>query len=86
MAEIRLTQAAAIQLERLNEPIHTRILHLLERLQNWPNVSGAKPLRGDLSGMWRMRTGDYRIIFRVTNDAAFVIVEQIGHRRDIYEE
>lgn len=42
--EVRLTPAAAAELDALNEPIHTRILRLLERLQNWPSVSGAKPL------------------------------------------
>lgn len=59
MANVRLTPEAAEQLELLNEPIHTRVLHLLERLANWPAVSGAKPLRGAFAGHWRLRTGDY---------------------------
>jgi hypothetical protein len=37
----------------------------LERLRRWPAVSGAKPLTGDLAGKYRLRTGDYRIRFRV---------------------
>lgn len=88
MAEVRLTRDAAEQLERLNEPIHTRLLRILERLEEWPDVSGAKPLRGKMAGKYRIRTGDYRLIFRTEEKslAVLIVVEQIGHRRDVYEE
>jgi mRNA-degrading endonuclease RelE of RelBE toxin-antitoxin system len=56
---------------------------LLERLEKWPNVSGAKPLRGNLAGRYRLRTGDFRMQFRVVDNV--VIVEQIGHRDGFYE-
>ena len=85
MVEVRLTPPAAAQLDRLTEPIHGRILKLLERLDRWPEVSGAKPLSGDLAGHWRMRTGDYRLQFVVEGEAT-VIVERIGHRDGFYEE
>ncbi len=57
--------------------------NLLERLEKWPNVSGAKPLRGNLVGRYRLRSGDYRLQFQVVNNV--VIVEQIGHRDGFYE-
>jgi mRNA-degrading endonuclease RelE of RelBE toxin-antitoxin system len=47
-------------------------------------VSGAKPLRGGLAGHYRLRTGDYRMQFRVA--AAEVIVERVGHRDRFYDE
>jgi mRNA-degrading endonuclease RelE of RelBE toxin-antitoxin system len=53
-------------------------------LQQWPSVSGAKPLRGELAGRYRLRTGDYRIQFRVAGDR--VTVEKIGHRDGFYGE
>jgi mRNA-degrading endonuclease RelE of RelBE toxin-antitoxin system len=56
---------------------------LLERLEKWPNVSGAKPLRGNLAGRYRLRTGDFRMQFRVVDNV--VIVEQVGHREGFYE-
>lgn len=65
MAEAILTSAAAAQFDELPKPIQNRVLLILERLRNWPNVSGAKPLRGNLAGHYRMRTGDYRLQFRV---------------------
>lgn len=83
MADVRLTPDAAMQLEAVREPIHTRVLRILERLQDWPNVSGAKPLSGDLAGHWRIRTGDYRVQFYVAGEK--VVVEKIGHRDGFYE-
>ena len=64
--------------------MHARVLGILARLQKWPDVSGAKPLRGDLAGRYRVRTGDYRVQFQATRE--LVIVEKIGHRDGFYEE
>jgi mRNA-degrading endonuclease RelE of RelBE toxin-antitoxin system len=49
----------------------------------WPTVSGAKPLTGKLAGHYRIRTGDYRLQFRVEGER--VIVEKVGHRDRFYE-
>ena len=83
MFEIKLTGAAAEELEVLGEPLHNRVLSVFERLTKWPAVSGAKPLSGRLAGAYRIRTGDYRIQFRVSGK--IVLVEKIGHRDRFYE-
>jgi mRNA-degrading endonuclease RelE of RelBE toxin-antitoxin system len=82
MAAVVLTPDAAHELEELNSPIHGRVLRLLVRLGQWPKVSGAKPLRGELAGHYRLRTGDYRIQFHVAGNV--VTVEKIGHRDGFY--
>jgi len=46
-------------------------------------VSGVKALTGKLAGNFRIRTGDYRVVFRV--DGATVIVWKIGYRGDVYD-
>jgi mRNA-degrading endonuclease RelE of RelBE toxin-antitoxin system len=48
-------------------------------------VSGAKPLRGDLHGSYRIRTGDYRVVFTVSADGQTVVIWKIGYRGSIYE-
>ena len=82
MATVEITPEALEQAEALNEPIYSRVMELVERLKNWPAVSGAKPLRHRLAGRYRMRTGDYRVQFRVRGDT--VVVERIGRRDGFY--
>jgi mRNA-degrading endonuclease RelE of RelBE toxin-antitoxin system len=81
---IRITPEAIKQAEALHEPILTRVMRLVERLRNWPDISGAKPLSGKLSGSYRLRTGDYRLQFRVAGQ--IIIIEKIGHRDRFYED
>lgn len=84
MAMVILSPAAASALDELPIVLHGRVLKLLERLEKWPEVSGAKPLRGELAGRYRLRTGDYRVQFFVTDE--LVTVEKIGHRDGFYDE
>ena len=83
MAEVELTPAATKQADRLPRPIRRRIMRLVRRLESWPAVSGAKALTGNLAGSHRLRTGDYRLQFRVVGDT--VIIDHIGHRDGFYE-
>lgn len=53
-----ISPEAAAQLEWLPLAIRARVLAIVQRLARWPEVSGAKPLRGDLAGHYRIRTGD----------------------------
>ena len=82
-ARVEITPNALEQAEALSEPIYSRVLAIVERLKNWPMVSGAKPLRGKLANHYRIRTGDYRVQFRI--EGSTVIVERIGHRDGFYE-
>ncbi len=84
MAEVWLSPEAQRQLDRLPRTIRARVRGIVERLQQWPNVSGAKALSGRLAGRFRVRTGDYRLQFHVLHEN--VIIERIGHRSRFYEE
>jgi mRNA-degrading endonuclease RelE of RelBE toxin-antitoxin system len=84
MARVTVTPEAAEEIEVLPVVPHVRVMRVINRLEAWPNVSGAKPLRGRLAGCYRVRTGDYRVQFRVRNDV--VIVEKVGHRDGFYED
>jgi len=82
--DVTITPAAAREFDQLPPTIQGRMIRVFERLKNFPAVSGAKPLRGELAGRFRMRTGDYRIQFRVEGNR--VIVEKVGHRDGFYED
>lgn len=84
MATVVMMPEAAAQFDELPRTVQARLLHLRERLEHWPVVSGARPLSGALAGHWRLRTGDYRLQFRVVADT--IIVEKLGHRDRFYED
>lgn len=84
MPNVILLYDAAMQLGHLPKPIKGRIVELMVRLADWPEVSGAKPLSGKLAGHFRLRTGDYRLQFHI--EQGQVLVEQIGHRDGFYDE
>ena len=88
MAEVEITPEAFAQLAQLPRPVQRRDRDVFVRLTQWPDVSGVKPLHGDLKGNYRIRTGNYRVVFRVrqqTEDMTVVIVWKIGYRGDVYD-
>ena len=84
MAIVRMTADAARELEELPKIIHARVIAVIAQLERWPEVSGAKPLRGNLAGHYRKRTGDYRVQFVLKGGVVWV--ERIGHRDGFYED
>ena len=56
-----------------------------ERLTTNPTLFG-KPLRGSLRYHYRLRIGDYRVIYRVNIEENIVTIIAIGHRRNIYDD
>lgn len=84
MAKVILTVEAQKEFDALPVVIRIRIQSIIRRLAKWPTVSGAKPLRGDLAGQFRIRTGDYRLRFSAAGDT--VTITKIGHRRDVYDD
>jgi mRNA-degrading endonuclease RelE of RelBE toxin-antitoxin system len=90
MTTVVLTPTAVKEIEELPLPIIARVHRLVERLDQWPAVSGAKPLSGDLAGKYRLRTGDYRVQFRVETTRTIRQVKRIvktkGKEREVVEQ
>jgi mRNA-degrading endonuclease RelE of RelBE toxin-antitoxin system len=84
LASVTVTPSALKELVKLPRVIRERIGKLFERLEDWPDVSGAKPLSGNPAGWFRLQAGEYRVWFRV--QAENVIVDKIGRRSDFYED
>lgn len=80
---IRFSPEARKQFDDLPRVIQGRMDRLVERLKQWPNVSGAKPLSGNLAGHYRMRTGDFRLQFTLMGQDIWI--EQVGHRDGFYD-
>jgi mRNA interferase RelE/StbE len=83
MATVIITPGALAELAELPKKIKARVYKVAVRLEKWPQVSGYKALSGNLAGWYRMRTGDYRVRFRVEGET--VVIDHIGHRSKFYE-
>ena len=80
---IELRPAAVRALKKLDPPIRSRVQGAIALLAEDPRPPAARALRGR-PGL-RVRVGDYRIIYTVTDEVLLVVVVTVGHRRDVYE-
>jgi mRNA interferase RelE/StbE len=79
---VEVLRSAEKQLERLPAGSQERILVALEELAEVPRPEGCSKLTGREA--WRIRVGDYRVIYEVHDDKQAVIVVVIRHRKDVY--
>ena len=66
-------------------PVQTRrkVSDAIDSLEKNPRPSGVKKLKG-AEELYRLRVGDYRIIYAIQDDELLVIVVNAGHRKDVY--
>ena len=85
MADYRVifTRSARKELENLPRTTADRIVALSERLAAEPRPVGARKLRG-AAGLWRVRAGDYRIVYAINDAEHIVDVRVVRHRKDAY--
>lgn len=81
--EIRLKPSAAKELAKLPRDVQRRIAPALEALAVAPRPPGAEKLAG--ADAWRIRVGDYRIVYAIEDRVLLVLVLHIGNRREIYK-
>ena len=79
-----LTRSAEKSLARLPNSITKSIVALLQTLQHNPRPAGCKKLKG-YKNLWRIRFGDYRIVYAIEEVILLIDVREIGHRKDIYD-
>jgi len=70
-------------LERVGKTEFLRIRETIEKkLMTRPQLYGAR-LRGELREYWKLRVGNYRVVYKIGNKKVFVLM--IGHRKEIYK-
>lgn len=77
-----ITKSAHGSLSRIAAPFQNRIIAAIRNLAGAPRPPGARKLRG--RDAWRIRVGDYRVIYEIRDDLLRVVVVVIGHRREVY--
>lgn len=81
--KVVLTKTAEKELQRLTSKTIEKIIIVLKSLENNPRPTGCKKLKG-YKNLWRIRIGDYRIIYAIEDVILLVDIREIGHRKDIY--
>jgi mRNA interferase RelE/StbE len=80
--QVILPKSVQKELDHLPDDVAKRILARLTELETNPRPSDVKKLKG--RDAWRIRVGDYRVIYEIFDRVLQVIVITVGHRREIY--
>ena len=85
--KVEFTEKSKKQFLKLDKPIKLQIPKFITKLQEYenPRVTG-KALVGNLAGFWKYRVGYYRLICQIRDDKLVIIIVDVGHRKDIYDE
>ena len=86
MYRVELLKPAVRGLERLDKSVGARLVQRIKWLAENLDSIEPKPLAGNLEGLYKLREGDYRIIYQVLRTKRMIVVHRIGHRRDIYRK
>lgn len=84
MYRVQLLKSAVRDLESLDKSVGVRIGERIKWLAENLDVIEPKRLTGQLAGLYKLREGDYRVIYQVLRKEKLIVVHCVGHRRDIY--
>ena len=76
--------AAGRDVDKLPPHVLPRLRDSIVALAEIPRPPGCKKLKGP-GGMWRIRVGDYRVVYEIDDSSLVVRILRAGHRRDVYE-
>jgi mRNA interferase RelE/StbE len=80
---VRMDARTRKALDRLSGDIHNRMVRKLEALEENPRPFGVEKLAGP-EALYRVRVGDWRVVYAIRDHELVVIVIRIGHRREVY--
>ncbi len=80
---VEILPSALRALQRLERPMKRRISVAIDELAAEPRPAGAVKMQGALTA-WRIRVGDYRVVYTIDDKIVTVCVVAIGHRREVY--
>lgn len=84
MASVRWSEGALRKLVKMDETVRARILSKITWLQARVHETIPVKLHRELTSLYKLRTGDYRVIYSLCGDE--ITIETVGHRRDVYKK
>ena len=86
MYRVRVLGEAERDLARLDKSAGRRIVKRIHWLASNLEQVRLEALTGGLSGLYKLRVGDYRVLYEIFDDEQVIVIHEIGHRRDIYRK
>lgn len=80
---IEIEDRAERKLKSLEKQIRLRIVKAVDKLAKNPRANNCKPLKG-FTGIWRLRVGDYRVIYQIRDSELVILIVEVGHRKEVY--
>jgi len=83
--QIEISKGASKQLKKLSEDIREKIEAKIQELIDEPRPDGVVKLK-DIENGYRIRVGEYRVLYKIYDDVLVVTVIKVGHRRQVYRK
>ena len=83
MYRVFLARSAEKDLGHLSPAIHDRVIAAIQRLARNPRPPGCRKLVG-ADNDWRIRVGDYRVVYEIADTLRVVRINRVRHRREVY--
>jgi len=82
--ELQIVPSAQKEIAALPTSVRRRVDEHIRALADDPRPKGALPMKGKKKGLYRLRVGDYRIVYQVRDKVLVVVVVKVGHRGHVY--
>jgi mRNA interferase RelE/StbE len=83
MYRLFISQGADKQTARLPAKVRQKVSDAIGHLRDNPRPRGCVKLKGE-DDLWRIRVGDYRVVYTIQDDKLIVLVVRVAHRKDVY--
>lgn len=84
--QVIFTKKVSREIRQLNKKDIPRIIEKAESLEQDPRPEGSKKLSGIKEDFWRVRVGNYRIIYLIEEEIKIVKITKVGHRKNVYRK
>ncbi len=81
--DLLIERRAEKDMKKLNQPLFAQIAAKIKGLADNPHPQDSKKIKGSQND-WRLRVGDYRVLYEIDNKAGAIKIMRVKHRRDAY--
>ena len=82
---VRIAPAARHEIKRLSKQNQRRVVAVMQGLAVNPRTHGYTPVEG-FDGLFKVRVGDYRVIYKIEDEELLVVIVRVRHRSDVYRQ